>query len=235
MVDRSKPVHVRDIHVEAFLPEENLLRIHGSFRDDRPQGLGTHGGDAETIHGFEAVMEVRLPEFEIEDLRVEMPHVPQPECREVMEGFAKLKGERIVSGFSKRAHQLLPRVSTCPHVLTLILAMAPVAVQGAFVQFIGQTAMALKDGSVDPSDMMEVSFQQWKNSCYVAAEDGPVVERIKERGMLYPLKEVAALLQMDYAELEKRAEKGEFPAHLEEDRWVVRWQDLEPWFKRQKS
>jgi len=235
MVDTSKPVHVRDIHIECYSPEPELLEIRGSFRDDRPQGVGTYGGEPESIHGFEAVMTVRIPDFTIEDLSVEMPVVPQAECRDVREGLERLVGDKVVAGFSKRAHQALPRTSTCPHVLTLILAMGPVAVQGAFVRMIEQAAQALKDGTLDASALMEMSFQQWKNACYVSAEDGPVVAQMKERGMLYSLKEVAALIQVDYPELEERARNGEFPAVEEDGRWVVRWHDLEPWFEEKKK
>ena len=235
MVDESKPVHVRDIHVECFSPEPDILEIRGRFRDERPQGLGTHWGEPEIIHGFDAVMRVHLPDFTITELVVDTPTVPQAECAETAEGFKKLVGQKIVAGFNRRAHELLPRTSTCPHALTLVLAMAPVAVQGAFVRFIEQAAQALKDGALDANTMMEMSFSQWKNSCYVSAEDGPAVARIKERGMLYSLKEVAALIQIDYPTLEERARRGEFPAHEESGRWLVRWQDLEPWFANKKK
>jgi hypothetical protein len=235
MVEESKPVHVRDIHVECYSPAPDLLEIRGSFRDDRPQGMGTYGGEPEPIHGFNAAMTVSIPDFTIKDVTIEMPTVPQAECRDVAEGFRKLIGDKIVAGFNKRAHQALPRSSTCPHVLTLILAMAPVAVQGAFVRMIEQASQALKDGTLDASAMMEMSFQQWKNSCYVAAEDGPAVARMKERGMMYSLKEVAALIQVEYDELVEMARNNEFPAVEEDGRWVVRWHDLEPWFEKRKS
>lgn len=235
MVDESKPVHVRDIHIECFSPAEDLLEIRGSFRDERPQGFGTYGGEPDTIHGFEATIKVRIPDFTIVDVSIQMPVVPQSECREVIDGYEKLKGEKIVSGFSKRAHAALPRTGTCPHVLTLVLAMAPVAIQGAFVRMIEQASRALKDGTLDPSAMMEMSFQQWKNACYVSAEDGPVVARMEERGMLYSLKEVAALIQVDYDELIERARRGEFPAHQQEGAWVVSWRELEPWFKERRK
>ncbi len=235
MVDINKPVHVRDIHVECYSPSKDMLEIRGSFKDDRPQGMGTYSGGAEAIHGLEAKITVRIPEFLIEDISIDMPIVPQSECRDVIKGFEVLKGENIVSGFSKQAHKALPRVTTCPHLRTLILAMAPVAVQGAFVRLIEQAADALKDGTLDATQMMEMSFQQWKNACYVSAEDGLVVANMKERGMLYSLNEVATILQVDYDELIDRAKKGEFPACEEEGRWVVKWHDLEPWFKKKKD
>ncbi|HUT51991.1 MAG TPA: DUF2889 domain-containing protein [bacterium] len=235
MVDQSKPVHVRDIHVECFTPAPDLLELRGKLRDERPQGMGTRGGESETIHGMDVVMKVRLPDFTILDIDVTMPHTPEAECREVREQYQRLKGERIASGFTRRAHELFPRVKTCPHVLTLILAMAPVAVQGSFVRFIEQAANALRDGTLDAAAMMEMSFEQWKNACYVSDENGPVVERMKERGMLYPLSEVAALIQVDYGELVKRAKRGEFPAAFENGKWVVRWQDLTPWFEKRKN
>lgn len=55
MVDTSRPVHARDIHIECYSPEP--------------------------IHGFEAVMTVSIPDFSIEDLSLEMPVVPQSLAR----------------------------------------------------------------------------------------------------------------------------------------------------------
>lgn len=52
--------------------------------------------------------------------------------------------------------------------------------------------------------------------CYSPAPD--VLElrrrRMQERGMLYPLSEVAALIQVDYQELVERAKKGRVPGGI---------------------
>ena len=178
---------------------------------------------------------VRLPDFLIRSARAEMLAIPQPECRQVLAGVNKLEGLCISAGFTKKVRALFPRVETCPHLISLIVALAPIALQGAFVQFIGAAGKTLIEGGAEAAALMEASFSWWKNTCYVAAEDGPVVRQIKERGMLYSLPEVAAILQVDYRELLAKAQKGEFPAFEQEGKWVVRWQDLEPWFKARQA
>jgi len=227
----ARPVHVRDIQAEAFLLGPDRLLLCGRLRDDRPFGLGGTGGEPETIHHLTLELTVRLPDFTVLAARAEMQDIPQPECRLVLEGVKKLEGLAITSGFTKKVRELLPRIETCPHLVALILAVAPIAMQGAFVQFIGQAGETLLQGREESSALMEASFSWWKNTCLVAAEDGPVVREIKERGMLYSLQEVAAILHVEYRELLQKAKQGEFPAFEQEGKWVVRWQDLEPWFK----
>ena len=227
----AKPVHVRDIKTEAFLEGTDRLRLRGFLKDERPFGLGGKGGEPETIHHLKLELVVRIPEFTILSAVAEMPSIPQPECRHVLAGVKKLEGLTITAGFTKKVRELLPRVETCPHLVALILAAAPIAMQGAFVQFIGQAGETLLQGGEEAAALMEASFSWWKNTCYVAAEEGPVVREIKERGMLYSLQEVAAILSLDYRDLLEKAQAGEFPAYEQEGKWVVRWQDLEPWFK----
>jgi hypothetical protein len=234
-MSEGKPVHVRELKTEAFLEGTDQLRLRGHLRDERPFGLGGKGGEAEHIHHLILELVVRIPDFTILSATAEMPTVPQPECREVAAGVKQLEGLSITSGFSKKVRELFPRVLTCPHLTALILAVAPVAMQGAFVQFIGQAGEKLVAGGPEAAALMEASFSWWKNTCYVAAEDGPVVEQIKARGMLYSLQEVAAILNVAYPDLLRKAQEGEFPAFEQEGKWVVRWQDLEPWFKARQA
>lgn len=232
----GKPVHVREIKTEAFLEGTDRLRLRGFLKDERPFGLGGKGDEPETIHHLTLELLVRIPDFTILSASAEMPEAPQPECRHVLAGVKQLEGLTITAGFSKKVRALFPRVRSCPHLAALILAVAPVAMQGAFVQFIGQAGEKLLEGGPEAAALMEASFSWWKNTCYVAAEDGPVVEQIKARGMLYSLQEVAAILNLEYRDLLRKAQQGEFPAFEKEGKWVVRWQDLEPWFKaRQKN
>lgn len=229
MVDKSVPAHVRDIHIEAWLPDDATIELRGELGDERPQGIGAQSGRAVTIHGIRVMMRVSLPELKVSEVEVEMPTVPQPECRQVREGANKLVGETIASGFSKKVHEALPRTETCPHIVNMILQMAPVAVQGSYVHFFDQASQALKAGDLDPDTLTELTREQWKNSCYVASENGPGMQMMDEKGMRFPLCEVAGILGKTPEELEEQARQGRFPAKEQEGRWVVWWKDLKTW------
>jgi len=229
MVDNSRPAHIRDIHIEAWLPGENTLLLRGELGDERPQGIGAQSGRNEKIHGIGITIELSLPALRIESIEVDMPTVPQPECREVREGAKKLVGETVASGFSKKVLETLPRTETCPHIVTLILQMAPVAIQGSYVYFFDQASNAIKSGELNLDKFTELTREQWKNSCYVAAEDGPGLKKMEKHGMRFPLCEVAGMLGRSPEELIEEARKGRFPAKEEDGKWLVWWKDLKDW------
>lgn len=226
MVDSSRPVHVRDIHVDAWLPGDGTIEIRGELADERPQGIGAQSKRPEKIHGIRATLRISIPDLKLEDIEIEMPTVPQPECRDIKDGAKKLVGEKIASGFTRKVHQALPRTRTCPHIVTLILQMAPVAVQASYVHFFDRASQAMKAGELDPDKLTELTREQWKNSCYVASENGPGLRKMEEKGMRFPLCEIAGILGMEPEELEEEARQGRFPAVEEEGKWLVWWKDL---------
>jgi hypothetical protein len=77
-------------------------------------------------------MEIKGPKLIIEDIEVEMPTIPYEACLETLNTLNQLKGMPIVAGFTAKGKNLVGGRKGCCHLLSLLTAMAPAAVQGAW-------------------------------------------------------------------------------------------------------
>ena len=117
-------------------------------------------------------MEVRGPKLIIEDIDVEMPTVPRQECLETLDSLMPLKGLPIVSGFTNRVKDLVGGVKGCAHLVALIAAMAPAAVQGAWA--------AMTSKPRDPATFLPGAVERIKDTCRIWRSDGPMMKDIQK-------------------------------------------------------
>ena len=103
-----------------------------------------------------------------QDIEMEMPTIPYEACIETLEYLNQLKGMPIVAGFTAKVKNLIGGRQGCCHLLSLLIAMAPAAVQGAWSAVIGEP--------VDPEVYLEMAMGRVKNTCWVWREDGPLVK-----------------------------------------------------------
>ena len=106
----------------------------------------------------------------IEDIHVDMPRVPHEECDQTAESLQKLKGMRIVPGFTSKVKRLLGGKQGCLHLTTLVLAMAPAILQG-FWAFRNRNPGSRKISS----KLME---NYLIDTCWVWRKDGPLAEQL---------------------------------------------------------
>ena len=147
------------IIVEGLLLDERLLESYRPTGEIHPPG---------TIHHMIIRIEVKGPQLVIKDIDVEMPTIPHHACIETLESLAPIKGMSIVSGFTAKVKALLGGTKGCCHLLALLMAMAPAAVQGAW------SAMAREP--IDPNAYLPMAVARVKNTCWVWREDGPLMK-----------------------------------------------------------
>jgi len=116
---------------------------------------------------------VKGPNLTIEDIEVEMPTIPHEACVETLRCLDPVKGMPIVTGFTARVKDLVGGVNGCCHLLSLLTAMAPAAVQGAW------SAMSRKP--IDPETYLPMALGRVKNTCWVWREDGPLIKEWREK------------------------------------------------------
>ena len=177
-IDKSirQKIHTRSIEIATYEGESDSIIVEGILRDERLMHAYQSTGEVYppgTVHHMIIRMEVRGPQLVIDDIEVEMPTIPHDECIETLDSLAPLKGIAIFSGFNAKVKELVGRTKGCSHLMSLLKAMAPAAVQGAW------SAMAREP--IDPELHMSSAMERLKNTCRVWREDGPLMKELRAR------------------------------------------------------
>jgi len=170
-------IHTREISVATFLAGEDRIVVEGSLLDTRLRDYYLFTGEKKpsgVLHHLIIRLLLEGPALLIRDLEVEMPGIPREGCIELKGSLSPVIGLSISSGFTGKVKTLVGGIKGCFHLMSLLLAMAPAAVQGYW------SCRALKPmpknaiPAADRIKMMPV------NSCRVWSEDGPLMQRIRE-------------------------------------------------------
>jgi hypothetical protein len=170
-ISARQKIHKRSIDITIYEGGADAVILEGVLRDERllesyrPTGEVYPPG---TLHHMLIRMRVRGPRLVIEDIEVEMPTIPHAACDETINSLEPVKGMAIVSGFTSKVRKLVGGVKGCNHLLTLLTAMAPAAVQGAWSAMVREP--------IDPEVYMPAALERVKNTCRVWREDGPLVK-----------------------------------------------------------
>ena len=173
-MQKKQKIHTRKIDIATYEGSEDTVVVEGILKDDRlfetyrPTGEKFCPG---TIHHMIIRLEVKGPQLVVEDIEVEMPTLPLKVCRETLECLEPVKGMQIVSGFTRKVKTLAGGPKGCNHLVTLLTAMAPAAVQGA------HSAMERKP--INPDRFVQDTMDRFKNTCWVWRENGPLIGKYK--------------------------------------------------------
>ena len=118
-IDKTKTqkIHTRGIAIATYEGGPDSIVVEGVLTDERLAHSYRPAGEAlppGTVHHMIIRMEVRGPKLVIEDIEVEMPTVPMPECRETLDSLQPIKGLPIVSGFTNRVRSCGRSKRVCP-------------------------------------------------------------------------------------------------------------------------
>lgn len=173
---KGKKVHTRQIEVTTYEYDGQRIIVEGFLKDDRFQEGHWLTGETKlpgVIHHMAIRLLVNCTDFSIEDVDVDLLSVPREGCLETIKSLAPIKGLIITSGFTSKVKKLVGGKKGCAHLVALILAMAPAAIQG-FAAY-----QAQKPAGFDPSHAAQAS-PLLINSCRVWREGGPLAERYKK-------------------------------------------------------
>jgi hypothetical protein len=124
------------------------------------------------VHQMRICMKVATDTLAIEEIEAEMRHVPHEECAEMHRSVDQITGLRLTPGFSSRVKKKLGGPRGCIHLTTLLLAMAPAALQGYWVQ------------NDRRPERRQISGEHLKrylvDTCRVWRREGPLVKQIAD-------------------------------------------------------
>ena len=172
----EKKIHNRGIDITTYTADSQAVIVEGRLTDTRSQPTYYMSGDMRppgTVHDLVIRMRVAGPDLTIEDIDVAMDTVPRAECREVLDSLAPVKGMQIKAGFTEKVKAEVGGPKGCTHLVALLLAMAPAAVQGAWA------AMAREP--IDPSRYSDKALEILEDTCWLWRSEGPLMQEVRER------------------------------------------------------
>jgi Protein of unknown function (DUF2889) len=176
--DRSgwKPVHTRKIDIQTFDLGAGAIVVEGTLKDDRLHATYPMTGEQRppgTVHHMTVRMRVTGPAMTIDAIDVELPAVPRDGCPEAASSLESIVGLRITAGFTGRVKARVGGARGCTHLVALLLAMAPAAVQGFWA--------AVSTEPVDPSVYGEKALALLTDTCRVWRRNGPLMTEYREK------------------------------------------------------
>jgi hypothetical protein len=177
MTDREKKqVHHRKIDIYTYEYDATAIVVEGRLTDNRFRNTFYLSGDCRPpgiVHDLIIRMIVRGPNLVIEDIEVEMSEVPRDVCRETFNSLEPVKGMEIKSGFTEKVKAKVGGAKGCTHLVALLLAMAPAAVQGAWA--------AVAQQPIDPSNFSDKALEFLENTCWIWRSDGALMKETREK------------------------------------------------------
>jgi len=174
---KGEKLHTRNIKVTTYEYDEQRIIVEGSLKDDRFQESYSTTGEkfpSGVIHHMIIRLLVNCSNLVIEDIDVDLTSVPREACRETLGCLAPIKGLIITKGFTAKVKKIAGGKKGCTHLVELILAMGPAAIQGYAAY------QSRKPAAFDPVHAKMI-LEFLTDTCHVWREDGPFVEVFKKQ------------------------------------------------------
>ncbi len=167
-------VHSRSYDIGSYRIDAQTLRLVGRIQDLKPAGLFVPG-DPEplAVHDMTVSLTLTFPAMEITAIDVTFDDHPHSTCPGIAVAYQKLVGQSIAAGFTRFVNSTFGRQHGCTHIVALLKAMAPVAIQSIY----SMRQLPHEEGrSVGDREWTEeehkTSLAFTMNSCHVWDEHG---------------------------------------------------------------
>ena len=174
---KGEKLHKRNIEVTTYDYDGQRIIVEGLLQDNRFQESYMMTGEklpSGVIHHMSIRLLVNCSNLLIEDVDADLISVPIEACRETIGCLAPIKGLTITRGFTSKVKKIAGGKKGCTHLMELLLAMAPAAIQG-YASYQSKKPMVF-----DP-DRAKMILQYFVNTCRAWREDGgPLVEMLKK-------------------------------------------------------
>lgn len=174
---KGEKLHTRKIEVTTYNYDGQRIMIEGFLKDNRFQESHVITGEtfpSGVIHLMSIRLLVNCSSLLIEDIDVDLIAVPREVCKETINCLTPIKGLTITKGFTSKIRKIAGGNKGCTHLIELLEAMAPAAIQG-FAAHQSQKPFA------SDSNHAKMVLQYLFNTCHAWREDGPVVKMFKKQ------------------------------------------------------
>mgnify|MGYP000703152645 CR=1 FL=1 len=174
---KKEKLHTRSIEVSTYEYDGHRLIVEGFLQDDRFQESRIITGESfpeGVIHHMAIRLLINYSNMVIEEIDAEFLSVPREICHETINCLAPIKGLSVTRGFTAKVKKIAGGNKGCTHLLELLLAMAPAAIQGY------ASYQSKRPQTYDP-ERSKMILQFLVNTCHAWREGGPLVKILRKK------------------------------------------------------
>lgn len=135
--DNFGEIHNRNLNISSYIVGDEHILIAGEFKERNLITVYEKSGEAiepNIFHHMQIQLLVKIAELKIVDICVKIPGAPHDDvCREMENSLDKIRGLTIAPGFTSKVKKIAGGIKGCVHLTTLLLSMAPAALQGYWI------------------------------------------------------------------------------------------------------
>lgn len=135
--DALEKIHNRNLDISSHIFDDEHLLITGELKEKNLITIYERSGEPiepTIFHHMQIQLLIKISELKIVDLHVKMPGTPHDDlCREMENSLNEIKELVIAPGFTSKIKKIAGGVKGCVHLTTLLLSMAPAALQGYWI------------------------------------------------------------------------------------------------------
>lgn len=174
-------VHTRSVEVSTYECKGEGIIVEGILKDNRLKPYYLISGEANppgTIHHMVIRMLIG-DKLAIKKIEVEMSRTPHADCVKTISSLKEIEGLNIAPGFSAKVKKITGGIKGCTHLTTLLLVMAPAAVQGYW----SNIARKPFDDKLSRESMEKYLI----DTCYTWRKDGPLMKKLEHTAESYEI------------------------------------------------
>jgi hypothetical protein len=135
--DNLEKIHNRNLDISSYIVDDEHILISGEFKEKNLITVYERSGEPiepNVFHHMQIQLLVKVSELKIMDIKAKIPGAPHDNiCMEMENSLDKIKGLYIAPGFTSKVKKIAGGIKGCVHLTTLLLSMAPAALQGYWI------------------------------------------------------------------------------------------------------
>ncbi len=170
--DNLEKIHNRNLNISSYIVDDEHILIAGELKEGNLITVYEKSGepiDPNVFHHMQIQLLIKSAELKIVDIHVKIPGAPHDDiCREMENSLDEIKGLNIAPGFTSKVKKIAGGIKGCVHLTTLLLSMAPAALQGYWI-------FGARDK--DRSENSEFEIGEYLiDACWAWRKDGPLAK-----------------------------------------------------------
>jgi len=171
-VDDLEKIHNRNLNISSFIVDDEHILIAGEFKERNLITIYKRSGEPiepNIFHHMQIQLLVKSAELKIVDIHVKIPGAPHDNvCREMENSLDKIKGLNIAPGFTSKVKKIAGGIKGCAHLTTLLLSMAPAALQGYWI-------FGAREKHRSENSILDIE-KYLVDTCWAWRKDGPLAK-----------------------------------------------------------